>query len=81
MTERGLTKHQRFLFNVYKRFFYIFVTFIYVFLTFFIFFLERFFTSMLLISFIVIHHNSGERKVTERKKMQRQNENETQEDT
>ena len=31
-------KHQRFLFNVYKRFFYIFVTFFYVFNVFYIFF-------------------------------------------
>ena len=38
-------KHQRFLFNVYKRFF-IFVTFFYVFKVFLFFFLERFFTSM-----------------------------------
>jgi len=44
MTERGLKKHQRFLFNVYKRFFFVkflrFLTFFYFF------FLERFFTSM-----------------------------------
>ena len=38
-------KHQRFLFNVYKRFFKFFSRFL-RFLTFFIFFLERFFTSM-----------------------------------
>ena len=39
-------KHQRFLFNVYKRFFYIFVTFFLHFLTFFIFLWNIFFTSM-----------------------------------
>ena len=40
-------KHQRFLFNVYKRFFFIFVTFL-RFLTFFYFFSGTFFTSVVL---------------------------------
>ena len=39
-------KHQRSLFNVYKRFFLIFVTFFLRFNVFLIFFLQRFFTSM-----------------------------------
>jgi len=54
-------KHQRFLFNVYKRFFFYLGHVFLRFLTFFIFFLERFFTSTLL---SVTHGQCDARPVT-----------------
>ena len=54
MTESGLKKHQRFLFNVYKRFFY-FCHVFYVFNVFFnFFFLERFFLHLWSLVVVVV---------------------------